>query len=111
MTQVEKVKQICKSRKISIHKLEMDCGFANGYISQLKKGVFPTERAMLIAQYLGIPLDEIMLFDGTNAGSEEPAITPEEREYLDLLRSAEPEARQFVLSVLKRSAQVSGPQE
>lgn len=60
MTQVEVVKKICKERSISIHKLEMDCGFANGYISQLKKGVFPTERAIIIAQYLDIPIDYLL---------------------------------------------------
>ena len=60
MTQVEVVKKICKERSISIHKLEMDCGFANGYISQLKKGVFPTERAIIIAQYLDIPIDYLI---------------------------------------------------
>ena len=60
MTQVERVKQICKKKKISIHKLEMDCGFANGYISQLKKGVFPADRAEIIANYLGVGLDYIM---------------------------------------------------
>ena len=38
MNQVEKVKELCKERKISLHKLEMDCGFSNGYIGQLKKG-------------------------------------------------------------------------
>ena len=59
MTQVEMVKQICKSKNISIHKLEMDCGFSNGYISQLKKGVFPTDRAVTIANYLNIPFDFI----------------------------------------------------
>ena len=59
MTQVERVKQICKERKISMHKLEMDCGFSNGYISQLKKGVFPADRAIVIAKYLGISLEDI----------------------------------------------------
>ena len=57
MNQVEMVKMICKERNISIHKLEMDCGFANGYISQLRKGVFPMDRAVKIADYLGLKID------------------------------------------------------
>lgn len=57
MNQVEIVKKICKERGVSIHKLEMDCGFANGYVSQLKKGVFPTDRAAKIADYLSVSLD------------------------------------------------------
>ena len=37
MTSVERVKNICKERKIPISKLEKELGFSNGYISQLKK--------------------------------------------------------------------------
>lgn len=36
MTSVERVKTICKERKIPLSRLERECGFANGYISQLK---------------------------------------------------------------------------
>lgn len=56
MNDVEKVKQICKERKIAISKLEKDLGFANGYIGQLKKGYFPSDRAKKISIYLGIEL-------------------------------------------------------
>ena len=40
MNSVERVRQICKSKKIPISKLEKDLGYSNGYISQLRKGVF-----------------------------------------------------------------------
>ena len=36
MTSVERVKTICKERKVPISRLERECRFANGYISQLK---------------------------------------------------------------------------
>jgi transcriptional regulator with XRE-family HTH domain len=52
MNSVERVKFICKKRKIAISKLEKDLGFSNGYISQLRKGVFPADRLALIADYL-----------------------------------------------------------
>ena len=57
MTQVEIVKNLCKERKISIHKLEMDCGFSNGYIAQLKKGTFPADRLQKIADYFDLTMD------------------------------------------------------
>lgn len=41
MNTVERVKAICKERKIPVYKLEKDLGFSNGYISQLKKGSLP----------------------------------------------------------------------
>lgn len=54
MNTVERVKAICKQRKIALSKLEKDCGFGNAYISQLKKGVFPDDRLITIAQYLDL---------------------------------------------------------
>lgn len=54
MNSVDRVKKICKDRKIPISKLERELGFSNGYISQLRKGVFPADRLALIADYLQI---------------------------------------------------------
>lgn len=60
MSAVERVKAICKERKIPISKLESDCGFANGYIGQLRKGVFPDDRILKIAEYLNVSVDYLM---------------------------------------------------
>jgi len=54
MNSVERVKQLCKERKIPISRLEKDLGFANGYIGQLRKGTFPDDRLLKIAEYLNI---------------------------------------------------------
>ena len=60
MNAVERVKTICKERKIPISKLESDCGFANGYIGQLRKGVFPDDRILKISEYLNVSVDYLM---------------------------------------------------
>lgn len=60
MNCVERVKSICKERKIPISKLERDLGFSNGYIGQLRKGTFPTDRLVLIAEYLDCPIEYLM---------------------------------------------------
>lgn len=54
MNSVERVKMICKERKIPISKLEKELCFGNGYISQLKKGTFPNDRLYKIAKYLDV---------------------------------------------------------
>lgn len=54
MNSVERVKAICKERKIPISQLEKALNFSNGYIGQLKKGKFPAERLMAIANYLSV---------------------------------------------------------
>ena len=59
MNTVERIKQICKGRKIPISKLEKECGFANGYIGQLKKGTMPDDRLNIVADYLEISAKEL----------------------------------------------------
>ena len=54
MNSVERVRTICSERKIPISRLERDLGFSNGYIGQLRKGVFPADRLAMIANYLGV---------------------------------------------------------
>ena len=61
MNTVERIKSICKERKIAISKLEKDCGFSNGYIGQLKKGTVPDDRLRIIADYLKISSEELKL--------------------------------------------------
>lgn len=60
MNSVERVKTICKERKIPISKLEKELGFSNGYIGQLRKGVFPDDRLKMIADYFGVTVDYLM---------------------------------------------------
>ena len=60
MNSVEKVKEICKKRKIAISRLEKDLGYSNGYIGQLRKGAFPSDRLAQIADYLGVSIDSLM---------------------------------------------------
>jgi len=60
MNSVERVKAICKERKIPIARLERDLGFANAYIAQLRKGEFPGERLHSIADYLGVSVDYLL---------------------------------------------------
>ena len=54
MNTVERIKSILKERKIAVSKLERECGFANGYISQLRKGSIPDDRLKIIADYLEV---------------------------------------------------------
>lgn len=74
MTSVEIVKNICKTRKIPIYRLEKDLGYSNGYISQLRKGVFPSDRLTEIAAYLDVPLD--MLLGNDPEASESAYLVP-----------------------------------
>ena len=65
MNSVERVKTICKDRKIPISKLERDLGYSNGYIGQLRKGTFPNDRLKEIAEYLEVSIDYLMTGEET----------------------------------------------
>lgn len=60
MNTVERIKSICKERKIPISKLEKDLNFGNAYISGLKKGTVPDDRLRLISNYLGVSVEFLM---------------------------------------------------
>ena len=60
MNTVERVKALCKERGIPLAKLERECGFANGYIGQLRKGTIPDNRLVIIADYLEVTVDYLL---------------------------------------------------
>lgn len=66
MNSVERVKAICKERKIPISKLERDLGYSNAYISQLRKGTFPDDRLKEIAKYLNVSVEYLMTGEEQN---------------------------------------------
>ena len=79
MNSVERVKAICKERRIPVSRLEKDLGYANGYIGQLRKGVFPDDRLVNIAEYLGVSTDYLL---GTE---KEKLATPKSDELVDAI--------------------------
>ena len=82
MSTVDKVKKICKSRKIPISRLEKDLGFSNGYINQLRKGTFPSDRLALISKYLDVPISELL---GDNINGQNDTLT--DSDYKDIAKS------------------------
>ena len=56
MTFADKIKVLCQQKNISVHQLERDLGFGNGYIWTLKNKM-PTDRAVMVAEYFGLPSD------------------------------------------------------
>lgn len=78
MNSVELVKNICIEREIPISKLERDCGFSNGYIGKLKRGVFPADKLQQIAYYLDLPYD-YLLTGGVSFMGQEPQYYSDEQ--------------------------------
>lgn len=96
MNSVERVKTICKERKIPISKLEKELGFSNGYIGQLKKGTFPADRLEKISKYLGVTTTYLM------NGNENSSEAFSERDKRDI-------AKDLVSIMDKLNSKESGP--
>ena len=82
MTLRERIKALCKKNGISINKLEIECGFAKGYVSKLDKSTPNSENIQKMANYFGVTVDYLMT-------GEEPKLTefPEQAELLVKIRS------------------------
>lgn len=90
MNCVERVKSLCKQKKIPISKLERDLGYANGYIGQLRKGVLPTDRLLEVAEYLSVSTSYLL----NGIENEKPLVNGDEEltDYLEMLKTR-PECR------------------
>lgn len=110
MNSVERVKAICKSRKIPISRLERELGFSNGYIGQLRKGTFPADRLVEISNYLDVTTEYLLtgndckkIITSTNAGERDAQnmeLSHEERVMIERFRRLDSRGKAAVLNVL-----------
>lgn len=80
LNSVQLVRDLCKERNIPIAKLEKDCGFSNGYLNPKKMSKIQYDRAIVIAEYLGVSAD--LILTGKNEVKNAPTVSGE-RDVLD----------------------------
>ena len=88
---VQYVRSLCEQRKIAVSRLEKDCGFSNGYLNPKKINRISYDRAVTIAEYLGVTVDSIM--NGEEEIKNPPSkieLTERESRILEALRSKTP---------------------
>ena len=56
----ERIKELCKVRKISMNMLEQELGFGKGYLSKLGQSTPNTSKIKKIADYFGVTVDYLM---------------------------------------------------
>ena len=107
MNSVERVKAICKEKKIPISKLEKMLGYGNGYISQLRKGEFPASRLVEIAATLGVSRDYILTGEEKNTptvagkrASDDMQLSAAELDLIRKFRKLDERGKSAVLNVL-----------
>ncbi|GLB30122.1 hypothetical protein LAD12857_20450 [Lacrimispora amygdalina] len=83
---VEYVRDICKKKKIAISTLEKECGFANGYLNPKKVTKIPYDRAVLIANYLDVSINNVL---GIEAADNKSLTRRDERDIEKILKQTE----------------------
>ena len=56
-TIVERIRDLCKQKKIAISRLEKDLNYGNGYLNPKKATTVDSKRLKEIADYLGVPIE------------------------------------------------------
>ena len=118
MDTVERIKSICKENGIAISKLERECGFANGYIRNLREGKIPADRLFIIANYLHVSPEYLItgldtekesisgkkyyFDDATAEKAQELFENPGMRILFDAARDSKPEDLQMAADFLAR---------
>lgn len=59
MSDIDRVRQICKDRGIPIYKLERDLGFSNGYLNPKKASTISHARLIEISRYLNVSVEQL----------------------------------------------------
>lgn len=105
MTQIERVRDLCKKQGVKLSKMEKDLGFGNGYFNPKNAKSISSDRALQIAQYLGVSVEYLL----TGEEKKEPAgeggqEDPELEEIMALAAQVSPQARAMVLASLRAAA-------
>ena len=107
---IEYIRAKCKENGGSVAKMERDCGFGNGYFNPKKLKRIPYEKAVIIAEYLNVPLNKVWKAEQ----KENPTVQTDSEvdevtiELMDIIQNGTDEDRQDLLEMyrmLKRREQ------
>ena len=108
MNSVEIVKALCKERKVPISKLEKTLGFGNGYISQLKKGTFPSDRLSLIAEFFNVSVSYLIGEEKEKPTPSGEQISEARKQFYAALDDMTDEELLFLMSKIKAIKEMRG---
>lgn len=91
MSIVERIKEQCKQKGTSMNALEKELGFGNGSIRLWDKKVPGSDKAIKVADKLGLSLD--WLLTGKEAGE----LTAEEQKLVDCYRRADDRGKRSIM--------------
>ena len=74
----DRIQKLCEERKISIARLESDCGFSNSTIKKWKATSTPgVDKIKAIAQYFGVTVDYLLGMTEITASADQICADPD----------------------------------
>lgn len=106
---IQRIKELCRERGISVSKLERDCGFSNSYITNLRAGKMPADRLQKVADYFGVSTkflltgkeDEEYYSPEAKEIAQRIHDDPELRTLFHLAKTVSPEQLKFIENLLQ----------
>lgn len=110
---VQYVRDVCKERQIAISQLERDLGFANGYLNPKKMTTLPYARAVAIAEYLEVSVENVLGVSQEEQKNKPTTINGDElseaeRDFILSLRSIPEQERDMVAEMIRAALRSKG---
>ncbi len=92
------VREICQERKIPISTLEKECGCGNGYFNPKKQKSISYEKAVAVADYLGLSVEYIMTGEKEQPSTAEgEGLSDVQQEAVDFIKTlSDEQLRRFI---------------
>jgi transcriptional regulator with XRE-family HTH domain len=106
---VDRIKALCKQKKISIRQLEIAVGVGNGNIARWDTQRPRVDQVYNVAQYFGVSM-EFLLTGEEKQATQKDGLSPDVRAFIDYLRQMPEQTRSAVLPVLLAGLQAAAAQ-
>ena len=101
---VERIRALCAAHKISLNKLEKECGLSGGTINKWDRNTPSADKLFAVASFFGVSM-EYLLTGKETAPAKGPELSEDEVTLLAAFRTLTEEQRRFVLRQLRAAAQ------
>ena len=96
-----RIKDLCLSRKVSVHKLEMAANLGKGCISKWEKSSPSADALKRIAQFFGISMDYLVGLSGTMTPIDGGGLTEPEGNLIEIYRQLTTNSQQIVMTLAR----------
>lgn len=98
---VERIRELCREKGISILKLEMACGFSNGSVNKWSRQSPSADKLLTVASFFGVSMEYLLTGKQptvTDGLSEEAIMTA------NIIDALPPERRRLLLALVQELA-------